>query len=314
MKVFVAGATGAIGRPLVEQLAGAGHEVTAMTRSAGKVEALGDMGARAVVADALDRDSIVSAVSDAAPDVVLHQLTAIAELKNMRRFDESFAATNRLRTEGTDNLLAAARAAGARRFVAQSFGGWPYALEGGPVKTEDDPLNDDPPAAISRTLAAIRHLENAVAGADGIEGLVMRYGGFYGPGTSVTREGGETSELVRNRRFPIVGDGGGVWSLVHIEDAAAATVAAVERGEPGIYNVADDEPAPVREWVPVLAEALGAKPPRRVPRWIGRLAGGEVAVMMMTAIRGASNAKARRELAWAPRYPSWREGFRTGLG
>ncbi|HEY6779784.1 MAG TPA: NAD(P)-dependent oxidoreductase [Thermoleophilaceae bacterium] len=314
MKVFVAGATGAIGKQLVPRLLAAGHEVTALTRSPDKAEALLAAGAEPVVADALDRDAIVAAVARAQPEVVVHELTAIEDLRDMRHFDRGFAATNRLRTEGTDNLLAAARAAGARRFVAQSFGGWPYAREGGPVKTEDDPLTSDPPASIRETFAAIQHLEAAVTSAEGIEGLVLRYGGFYGPGTSITREGGDTSELVRKRRFPIVGGGGGVWSMVHIEDAATATVAAVERGAPGIYNVTDDEPAPVREWLPVLAQALDAKPPRRVPAWLGRIAAGELAVTMMTAIRGASNAKAKRELGWTPRYASWREGFQAGLG
>ena len=314
MKVFVAGATGAIGRPLLPLLVAAGHDVTALTRSPDKAEGLLAAGAEPVVADALDRDAIVAAIVRAQPDVVLHELTAIDDLSDLRRFDRSFATTNRLRTEGTDNLLAGAQAAGARRFVAQSFGGWPFAREGGMVKSEEDPLDENPPTAIRQTLAAIKHLERAVTGAEGIEGLVLRYGGFYGPGTSIDADGGQTTEMVKKRRFPIVGDGNGVWSLVHIEDAAAATVAAVERGEPGIYNVTDDEPAPVREWLPVFAETIGAKPPRRVPVWLGRLAAGELAVTMMTGIRGASNAKAKRELGWTPRYPSWREGFRTGLG
>jgi 2-alkyl-3-oxoalkanoate reductase len=312
MKVFVAGATGAIGKPLVRQLVDAGHEVTALTRSPQKGEALRAAGAEPVVGDALDREALTAALRDAAPEVVVHQLTAITDLSNLRKFDQGFAATNRLRTEGTDNLLAAARAAGARRFVAQSFGGWPYAREGGPVKDEQAPLTDDPPAAMRETFAAIRYLEQAVTGADGIEGIVLRYGGFYGPGTSMAPDG-ETTQLVRKRRFPIVGDGGGVWSMIHIDDAAAATVAAIERGKPGLYNVADDEPAPVREWLPVLAEAIGAKPPRRVPTWLGRLAAGDAAVTMMTAIRGSSNAKAKAELGWQPRYESWREGFRSGL-
>ncbi len=313
MKVFVAGATGAIGKPLLPQLVAAGHEVAALTRSPDKAEGLLAAGVEPVVADALDRDAIVAAIVRAKPDVIVHELTAIDDLSDMRHFDRGFATTNRLRTEGTDNLLAGARGAGTRRFVAQSFGGWPYAREGDMVKSEDDPLDENPPTAIRQTLAAIKHLERAVTSAEGIEGLVLRYGGFYGPGTSIDADGGQTTEMVRKRRFPIVGDGNGVWSLVHVEDAAAATVAAVERGEPGIYNVTDDEPAPVREWLPVFAEAIGAKPPRRVPAWLGRLAAGELAVMMMTAIRGASNAKAKRELGWAPRYPSWREGFRTGL-
>jgi nucleoside-diphosphate-sugar epimerase len=312
MKVFVAGATGAIGKPLVTRLVQAGHEVTALTRSPAKAEGLRAAGAEPVIGDALDREAIVAAVQTAQPEVVVHELTAITDLSNLRKFDQGFEATNRLRTEGTDNLLAAARAAGARRFIAQSFGGWPYAREGGPVKSEDDPLTTDPPGSMRETFAAIRYLEDAVTAAEGIEGVVLRYGGFYGPGTSMA-PGGETVELVRKRRFPIVGDGGGVWSLIHVDDAAAATVAAIERGAPGLYNVVDDEPAPVREWLPVLAQALGAKPPRHVPTWIGRLAAGDAAVTMMTAIRGSSNAKAKRELGWQPRYGSWREGFPAEL-
>jgi nucleoside-diphosphate-sugar epimerase len=313
MKVFVAGATGAIGKPLVLQLVQAGHEVTAMTRSQQKADSLRAAGAAPVIADALDRESVVRAVAGAQPEVVVHELTAIDNLRSARNPDRTFAPTNRLRTEGTDNLLAAAREAGARRFVAQSYGGWPYARVGGPVKSEQDPLDSDPPAAMSETLSAIRHLETAVTGAQGIEGIVLRYGGFYGPDTSFA-PGGDTYEMVRTRRFPIVGDGGGVWSLIQVEDAAAATVAAIERGAPGIYNVADDEPAPVREWLPAFADSIGAKPPRHVPAWLGRIGGGEAGLTMMTAIRGVSNAKAKRELGWQPRYPSWREGFQTGLG
>jgi nucleoside-diphosphate-sugar epimerase len=244
--------------------------------------------------------------------VVIHQLTAIPPDASLRRFDREFELTNRLRTEGTDHLIAASRAAGARRFVAQSFGGWPYAREGGPVKTEEDPLDTSPPAPFRRTLDALRHLETAVVGAEGLEGLALRYGFFYGPGTSIG-EGGPILDAVRRRRLPIVGGGGGIWSFVHVDDAARATVAASERGAPGVYNVADDEPAPVSEWLPALAEAVGAKPPRRVPAILGRLGAGEAAVVLMTQIPGASNAKAKRELGWQPAYSSWREGFRTGL-
>ena len=228
----------------------------------------------------------------------------------MRDFDAEFALTNRLRTEGTDHLLAGAREAGVGRFVAQSYAGWPYARSGGAVKTEDDPLDPEPVPSMSETHAAIRRLETAVTGAGGI---VLRYGGFYGPGTGLTRDG-EQIELVRKRRFPVVGDGGGVWSFVHIDDAAAATLAALERGAPGaIYNVVDDDPAPVREWLPALAGAAGAKSPRRLPRWLARLAAGEAVATMMTESRGASNAKARRELGWRPAYTSWREGFPAAL-
>jgi 2-alkyl-3-oxoalkanoate reductase len=313
MRIFVAGATGALGRRLVPQLVAGGHRVTGMTRSPGKAGWLRAAGAEPVVADALDRDDVLRVVAAARPEVVVHQLTDLAAMTNFRKFDAGFAATNRLRTKGTDHLLAAARAAGARRLVAQSFAGWPFARVGGPVKTEDDPLDPDPPAELRRTLDAIRHLEAAVAQAEGIEGLVLRYGGFYGPGTSAG-EGGYVLEDLRRRRFPIVGAGTGVWSFVHIDDAAAATVAAVERGAPGIYQIVDDDPAPVAEWLPVLAEAAGARPPRRVPVWAARLLAGEHGVVLMTEVRGASNAKAKRELGWRPAWPSWRQGFRAGLG
>jgi 2-alkyl-3-oxoalkanoate reductase len=312
MRVFVAGATGALGRRLVPLLVAGGHRVTAMTRSPGKAAGLRAAGAEPVVADALDRDAVLAAVAEARPEVVVHQLTALAGALNFRRFDESFAATNRLRTEGTDHLVAAARAAGARRLVAQSFAGWPFARVGGPVKTEDDPLDPDPPAELRRTLDAIRRLESAVLGAGGLEALVLRYGGFYGPGTSVGAGGSMVDDL-RRRRFPMVGAGTGVWSFVHIDDAAGATVAAVERGAPGIYQIVDDDPAPVSAWLPELAAAVGARPPRQLPAWVARLVAGEHTVVMMTEVRGASNAKARRELGWRPAYPSWRQGFRDGL-
>jgi nucleoside-diphosphate-sugar epimerase len=309
MRIFLAGATGALGSRLVPQLLAAGHDVTGTTRSSAKADALRAAGVEPVVADGLDRDAIVAAVVGARPDAIVHQLTALAGMSSLRDFDGAFALTNRLRTEGTDNLLAAAREAGVGGFVAQSYAGWPYARSGGPVKSEDDPLDPDPVPSMRETLAAIRHLEAAVTEAGGI---VLRYGGFYGPGTGLTR-GGEQVEMIRKRRFPIVGDGGGVWSFVHIDDAAAATVAALERGTPGIYNVVDDEPAPVRDWLPVLAAAAGAKPPRRLPRWLARLAAGEALTAMMTESPGASNAKARGELDWAPAHPSWREGFRDVL-
>jgi nucleoside-diphosphate-sugar epimerase len=315
MRVFVAGATGALGRQLVPELVAGGHEVVGMTRTAAKQEALRAMGGRPVVADALDPDAVARVVADAEPEVIVHQLTALSGRLDLRRPDRFFAMTNRLRTEGTDYLLAAGRAVGVRRFVAQSYAGWPFARTGGPVKDETDPLDPDPPRALRTTLAAIRHLEEAVTGIGWGEGLVLRYGGFYGPGTSLSLEPGAAMvEPVRRRQFPLIGDGGGVWSFVHIEDAATATAAAVERGRAGIYQIVDDEPAPVREWLPALTEALGAKPPRRVPRWLGRLLAGEAATVMMTEIRGASNAKAKRELGWTLRYPSWRVGFAKGLG
>ena len=247
------------------------------------------------------------------PEAVIHQLTSIPARLNPRHPDRDFALTNRLRTEGTDNLLAAARAARARRFIAQSFAGWPFALEGGLVKDEDAPLATDAPPELTPLLHAIRHLETVVPAAEELEGIVLRYGFFYGPGTSVAPDGSVVAD-VRKRRMPIVADGAAIWSFVHIDDVAAATVAALERGRPGIYNVVDDEPAPVSEWLPALAEAAGARPPRRVPGWVARLAAGPHAVMMLNEIRGASNAKARRELGWEPRHPSWRQGFREVLG
>jgi nucleoside-diphosphate-sugar epimerase len=310
MKVLVAGATGAIGAQLVPQLVGRGHEVIGMTRGSSRGEVVRALGARPVVADALDREQVTRAVVEVEPDAIVHQLTALAGSLDLRRFDRDFATTNRLRTEGTDHLLAAGRAVGVRRFVAQSFAGWPFARSGGPVKSEEDPLDPAPVEAMQRTLDAIRHLEAAVMGADWTDGIVLRYGGFYGPGTSLGADGGgEHVEMIRRRRFPVVGDGGGVWSFVHIEDAAAATVAAVERGPRGISHIVDDDPAPVADWLPEVARALGAGPPRRVPRWLGRLLAGEAATVMMTEVRGASNAKAKRELGWQPRHPSWREGL-----
>jgi nucleoside-diphosphate-sugar epimerase len=307
MNIFLAGATGALGRSLVPKLIEAGHAVTGMTRSSVKAETLRNQGATPVVADALDREAVIAAVVAARPDVVVHELTSIGAF-DPRRPDKTFAVTNRLRTEGTDILLAAARAAGAERFVAQSFAGWPYARPGGPAASEDEPLDPHPPKGIRETHAAIRHVERAVTQAGGI---VLRYGGFYGPGTSLER-GGNEYDAVRERKFPVIGDGGGVWSFVHIDDAATATLVAIERGEPGaIYNIVDDEPAPVRDWLPALAEAIGAPAPRRLPRLLGRLALGPAGTAMMTEIRGASNAKARRELGWVPVHRTWREGFQT---
>jgi 2-alkyl-3-oxoalkanoate reductase len=315
MRVFVAGATGALGRELVPDLVAAGHEVVGMTRTTSKQEALRAIGARPVVADALDPDAVARVVAEAEAEVIIHQLTALSGPLDLRHPDRFFAMTNRLRTEGTDHLLAAGRAVGARRFVAQSYAGWPFARTGGPVKDETAPLDPDPPRALRTTLDAILHVEEAVTGIGWGEGLVLRYGGFYGPGTSLSLEPGAAAvESIRRRQFPLIGDGGGVWSFVHIEDAATATAAAVERGRAGLYQIVDDEPAPVRDWLPALASALGAKPPRRLPRWLGRLLAGEAATVMMTEIRGASNAKAKHELGWTLRYPSWRLGFAKGLG
>lgn len=313
MRVFVAGASGVIGHRLVPKLIANGHEVVATTRTPEKIEKLRALGAEAMVVDGLDASAVAEAVARAEPEVVIHQMTALTGAGNLRRFDDEFAVTNELRTRGTDHLLAAAEASGARRFSAQSFTGWASTREGGQVKTEEGPLDPNPPAAQRKTLEAIRYLETAVTNAPSIEGLVLRYGVFYGPGTSIG-EGGDVVEMVRRRRLPIIGAGTGIWSFIHVDDAAAATLAAVERGAPGIYNIVDDEPAAVSEWLPYLAECLGAKPPRRVPTWLGRLAAGEVGVSMMTQIRGSSNAKAKRELGWHPRYKSWRDGFRSGLG
>jgi nucleoside-diphosphate-sugar epimerase len=307
MRVFVAGATGAIGKQLVARLVAAGHEVVGMTRSESKRALLRELGAEPVVADALDPDQVAEAVARARPEVIVHQLTAIGSL-DPRHFDRDFALTNRLRTEGTDYLLSAGQAVGARRFVAQSYGAWWYVRTGGPVKSEEDPLDPALAREMRETQAAIRHLEQAVLGAEWTEGIVLRYGAFYGPGTSMA-PGGVQLEMVRRRKFPLVGDGGGVWSFIHIADAAEATVAAIERGHRGVYNVVDDDPAPVAEWLPALAQTLGAQTPLRVPRFIGRLFAGEAGVVMMTEARGASNAKAKRELAWRPAHPSWREGF-----
>jgi nucleoside-diphosphate-sugar epimerase len=312
MNVLVAGATGAIGRRLIPLLVEAGHSVAGTTRKPGRVASIRAVGAEPLVVDALDTAAVVAAVRSVRPEVVVHELTAIPARLNVRKFDREFDLTNRLRTEGTDNLLAGARAAGARRVVAQSFAGWPYARQGGPVKNEEDPLDLNPPAALARTLEAIRHLESAVLGGKAMEGVVLRYGAFYGPGTSLG-ESGSILEDIRRRRFPIVGSGGGVWSFLHVDDAALATLTAIERGAPGIYNIVDDDPASVSEWLPALAAAVGAPPPRHVPGFVGRLAVGEHGVMMMTEIRGASNAKARRELGWRPAWRSWREGFRRGL-
>jgi nucleoside-diphosphate-sugar epimerase len=321
MKVFVAGATGVLGRALVPQLVARGHEVVGTTRSPSKQDLVRDLGARPVVLDALDPDAVAQAVASAEPEVIVHELTALSgpmSAHDARHPDRSVAATmtNRLRTEATDHLLAAGRAVGARRFVAQSFGAFRLARSGGPVQTEADSLDpDDPPAAMRTVQAGYLYLERAVTSIEWGEGHALRYGGFYGPGTGISLAPDvQMAAPIRKRRFPIVGDGGGVWSLVHVEDAATATAVAVERGRSGVYNVVDDEPAPLREWLPVLAGALGAKPPRRVPRWLGRLAAGEVATAMMTEARGASNEKAKRELGWRPRYASWRQGFAHGLG
>ena len=300
MRVFLTGASGAIGTRLVAQLIDRGHEVIGTSTSRGSAERVRALGAEAIELDLLDPRAVREAVRETQPDAIAHQATALANVRFARSLDKSFTLTNRLRREGTDALLAAAHEAGVSRFVAQSFAGMRYARTGGPVKTEDDPVDSTPLEGMRKTAAAMSHLERAVTAGGGI---VLRYGGFYGA------DNDGLVEPVRRRRFPIVGDGGGVLSFVHLDDAAAATVLALERDGPAIYNIVDDEPAPAREWLPVLARVLGAKPPRRVPVWLATLLAGEIAVMLGTEARGASNAKAKRELGWTLRYPTWRQGF-----
>jgi 2-alkyl-3-oxoalkanoate reductase len=300
MRVFVTGASGAIGTRLVPQLIDRGHEVIGTYRSPGGDERLRELGAKPLQLDLLDGRAVRQAVLGSEPDAIVHEATALANVRFSRNIDKSFAETNRLRTEGTDALLAAAREADVRRFVAQSFASMRQARQGAWVKTEDDPLDPNPIAGTRETNAAMRHLDEAVTGAGGI---ALRYGGFYG----ASNDG--LVEPVRKRQFPIVGNGDGVFSFIHLDDAAAATVLALEHEGPAIYNIVDDEPAPIREWLPVLAQALGAKPPRHVPRWLARVVAGEGALMMGTEARGASNAKAKRELGWTLRYASWRQGF-----
>jgi nucleoside-diphosphate-sugar epimerase len=313
MRIFLAGATGAVGQRLVPMLLDDGHEVVAMTRTAAKADGLRAAGALPVVADALDRDAVMGAVLGAEPEVIVHQMTALTGATDLKHFDRVFATTNRLRTEGTRHLLDAARAAGTRRLIAQSFTGWPFAREGGPVKAEDAPLDPQPPRAQRESLAAIRELEALVGGADGVEGLVLRYGGFYGPGTSLSTDG-ELTEMVRRRRLPVVGSGDGRWSFTHVDDAAGGVLATLGPDSPvGTYAIVDDEPARTADWLPALASAIGAPAPRHVPAWLGRTAAGSAVVSMMTTARGASNERASDVLGWTPRWPTWREGFRRGL-
>ncbi|MGP4026511.1 NAD-dependent epimerase/dehydratase family protein [Actinomadura sp. 3N407] len=314
MKIFIAGASGAIGGHLITQLVERGHEVVGTTRSPAKTGALRALGAEPVVVDALDPDSVADVMARAQPEVVVHQLTALNGPANFRHVKRMAAATNRLRTEGTDHLLAAARAVGVDKFVAQSNALW-MERTGGPVADENGRIEPNPPADVEEAVAALRHLEEKVTGISWAEGIALRYGGFYGPGTGISAEPDAVmATQIRKRKFPVVGGGGGVWSLVHIVDAASATVAAIERGKPGIYHVGDDEPAPVRDWLPELARALGAGPPRRVPAWLVRLLAGEGPVNLMTQSRGISSEKTKRELDWEPQYPTWRTGFTEGLG
>ena len=310
MRIFLAGAAGAVGRQLVPMLADAGHQVLGTTRDPARAPAVRALGAEPVVLDALRAGEVRDAVGKAQPEVVVHQLTALAGTSDTRHFDRHFGPTNRLRTEGTDILLAAARAVGARLFVAQSFAGWPGQRTGGPVTTEADPLDPDP--AAPETLAAIRHLEAVVTAGTDPAGIVLRYGFLYGPGTTIGVDG-ELTEQVRRRRLPVVGGGAGIWSFCHVADAARATVAAIDAARPGPYAICDDEPAPVAEWLPALAAALGARRPLRVPGLLARPLIGAQGMIMMTSARGCSNAKAKRELDWAPAYPSWRQGFLRGL-
>jgi nucleoside-diphosphate-sugar epimerase len=310
MKVYVAGGTGVIGRRLIPELISVGHEVVATTSSPRGVEELEMLGAHPLVVDGLDEEAVIKAVCLVEPDVVIDEMTALADATNLRNFDRAFARTNELRTRGNDHLIRAAQIAQVRRLISQSYTGWSNAREGAAVKTEQDPLDQDPPKTMRRSLDAISYLERVVTGASRVEGIALRYGSLYGPGTAFSTD---YVEQVRKRRLPLIGSAAGIWSFVHVDDAAAATVLAVERGPRGVYNVVDDDPAPVSDWLPYLADVIGAKPPRRVPAWVGRLAAGEAITSMSTRIRGSSNAKARRELRWVPRYRSWREGFREGL-
>jgi nucleoside-diphosphate-sugar epimerase len=304
MRVFVTGATGALGQHLVPGLVAAGHEVTATTRTPGKAGQLRAAGAAPAVVDGLDRAAVLAAVRAAAPEVIVHQMTALADMRSLRNTDRVFAATNELRTRGTDNLLAAAAEAGTRRVIAQSYTGWTNERSGGPVKTEDDPFDSRLVPSAARTLAAIKHVETTVP-LQVPEGIVLRYGSFYGPGASQV-----LLDVLRKRMLPVIGGGTGIWSFIEVTDAAAATIAAVDGGAPGIYNVVDSDPAPVTDWLPYLARVAGAKPPLRVPVWLGALLAGEFVVTQMTTARGSSNEKARKGLGWEPRYASWREGFR----
>jgi 2-alkyl-3-oxoalkanoate reductase len=313
MKIFIAGASGAIGSQLVPQLVARGHQVVGTTRSPAKTDTLRALGAEPFIVDALDPDSVADVVAKAEPDVIVHQLTALSGPPSLRAVKRAFAATNRLRTEGTDHLLAAARAVGVRRFVAQSNALW-MERTGGPVVNETGQIEPNPPADAEPAVAALRHLEESVTGISWADGIALRYGAFYGPGTDLSAAPDAVmANWIRKRRVPIVGGGGGVWSMVHIADAASATVAAVERGKPGIYHVGDDEPASVRELFRELARELGAKPPRRVPGWLVRMLAGKGPVNLMTQARGISSEKAKRELGWTLQYPSWRKGFTEGL-
>ena len=305
MHVYIAGGTGAIGQRLVPQLVARGHRVTSTTRDARKIGLIERLGAEAVVVDALDSAAVGESVAKAEPDAVVHQLSALSGKLDVKHFDRSFAMTNRLRTEGLDHLIAAAQASGVPHVVTQSYTGWPNIRSGSWVKDEEDPLDPEPPRAQRETLDGIRYLEDAT---QKVDGTVLRYGGFYGDASNAM------VPVIRKRQFPLAGGGTGYTSFVHLDDAASATVLALEKGTRGVFNIVDDEPAPASEWLPYLAECVGAKPPMRLPLWVARLAGGEVAVSMLTRTRGSSNARAKRELGWELRWPSWRQGFKDGLG
>ncbi len=312
MRVFVAGATGAIGRRLVPQLVEAGHHVTAITRREEKLGELYEMGAEPVLCDVFDAGRLGSVVARAEPDAVINELTDLPQSLNPRKLAGYYAANNRVRREGTRNLLGAARGAGVRRFLVQGSAYW-YAPTGGAVKTEEAPLFLNAPSPIGSAVQTIKDVEEAVLSAEGIEGIVLRYGMFYGPGTWYAKDG-DVGRQVRKRRYPIIGKGEGTYSFIHVDDAASATVAALEAARPGVYNVVDDEPATAAEWLPVYAEALGAKRPPRVPAFVARLIAGKALVEWMLGLRGASNEKIKRELGWSPRYESWRQGFFQDLG
>jgi len=312
MRIFVAGGTGVIGRSLLPRLLEEGHDLVALVRSPGKAKALEDIGAKTTLADPLDKEALTAAIRAAEPEVIIHELTALANVTDLKNFDRQFSLTNRFRTEVTDTMINAARELGTRRFIVQSYCGWPYAREGEAVKTEEDALDPNPPASFRESLAAIRHIEDTARTSVQPDTLALRYGMLYGPGTAFSK-GGPIVEFIRKHKMPIVGDGGGIWSFIHVHDAALATAHAVSRGTPGIYNIVDDEPAPVSIWLPYLADLLNAKPPRKVPVWLAKLMIGD-SVSMMTEIRGGSNAKAKRELGWRPIYSSWRRGFAEELG
>lgn len=313
MKIFILGGTGVIGRYLVPLLAGQGHEVTSLVRSAKGLRESEKMGAKGVTADVFNEEELTTVIKKTEPEIIIHQLTALSAVTgNFRKFDQEFEMTNRFRTEVTETLLKASENTGVRRFIAQSFCGWPFAREGGSIKTEEDPLDPNPPVSFKKTLNAIEHLETAVKKSQKVEALALRYGMFYGPGTAIAKDGAIVN-LIRKRKFPVVGDGGGIWSFIHVKDAAGATVNAINNGLPGLYNVVDDEPAPVSVWLQYLAKVSGAKPPRKVPLWLGRILIGEAGISMLTKIRGGSNAKAKHEFKWEPVYKSWRDGFVKGL-